>query len=513
MNGLIEFVKTIGAARLAAMGAVAVGLLGFFIFIMVRFSEPTMTVLFSDLSFEDSSAIVQKLEELDVHHEVRQQGAIILVPEERVLKLRMSLAEGGLPAGGVVGYEIFDKGDTLGATSFLQNINRVRALEGELARTIRSLDRVRVARVHLVLPQRQLFSRQAAEPSASIVLKVRGQLDRSQIKAIQNLAASAVPNLKPGRVSIVNDRGKLLASGRGDETGGASVMAIDERSAAFENRLQSEIEEIIASIVGPGRARVRVSAEMDYSKITKTSEIYDPDSRVVRSTQTREESSASAHPNGSDAVSVGNELPSADKRDGGDTSQRESASKTEETVNYEISRTSQTEVLEAGRIKRISVAVLVDGTYGKGPDGKILYTPRPAGDLEQLDTLVKGAIGFDAARGDQVQIANLRFADPFGATMAEPSEASMLSMERDDYYRIAELAVLLIVSLLVLFFAVRPLIRRIITPEIAKTVVAVAESAEAAETSAEDEQLSLPSSAETAALEAAAAHSKTWFIS
>ena len=159
MGGFIEFCRTIGTARLAAMGAVAVGLIGFFVFLMLRISQPQMTTLFSELPLDDSSSVISKLEGLNVPYELRNEGATILVPKDRVLRLRMSLAEEGLPTGGMVGYEIFDKGDTLGATSFVQNLNHLRALEGELARTIRSLDRVQMARVHLVLPKRQLCSR------------------------------------------------------------------------------------------------------------------------------------------------------------------------------------------------------------------------------------------------------------------------------------------------------------------------------------------------------------------
>ncbi|MEM8817853.1 MAG: flagellar basal-body MS-ring/collar protein FliF, partial [Pseudomonadota bacterium] len=350
MNSVADFVKALGPARLAAMGAVAAALIGFFVFLMLRLSQPQLAVLYTDLTFDDSLQVVKKLEGMNVPHEVRQEGAIILAPKEQVLRLRMDMAEAGLPAGGTVGYEIFDKADTLGATSFVQNINRIRAIEGELSRTIRALRNVAVARVHLVLPKRELFSRNKAEPSASIVVRVRGELDRGQIKAIQHLTASAVNGLKPGRVSIVDEAGRLLASGREDgaDPGGTEF---EERHQAMEQRMRKEVEDIVASVVGNGRVRVRVSAEMDYSKITETTDIYDPDGRVVRSTQTREENSNVTSPNGNDGVSVGNELPAANAEPGTDGTQQENASKTEEVVNYEISRTTKTAVAEGGRIK------------------------------------------------------------------------------------------------------------------------------------------------------------------
>lgn len=468
LNSVTEFVKALGPARLAAMGAVALGLIGFFIFLALRFSQPQLTVLYTDLTYEDSIQVVRKLEGMNVPHEVRQDGSIILAPKEQVLRLRMEMAEEGLPAGGTVGYEIFDKTDTLGATSFVQNINRIRAIEGELARTVRSLRNVATARVHLVLPKRELFNREKREPTASIVVKVRGELDKGQIKAIQHLAASAVDGLKPSRVSIVDEAGQLLASGTGG-IGQAGSTEIEERNRAFEDRMRAEIEGIVASVVGNGRVRARVSAEMDYSKITETTDLYDPDGQVVRSTQTREESANATTPTGNDGVSVGNELPAANAEQGANGSQQESTNKNEEVVNYEISRTTKTEVAEGGRIKRLSVAVLVDGIYQKDTQGAVTYTARPEAQLEQISALVRSAIGFSKDRGDQVEVVNLQFAEVTAPALADTAPEGWLesftAMSKADIFTIAELAVVAIIALLVVLMVVRPLVRRIITPE------------------------------------------------
>src|SRR4051812_30845100 len=213
------------------MAAVTTALIGFFAFVILRVTAPQMTPLFSDLSQADSSAIVRDLERQGIAFELRMDGGSILVPKDAVARLRMKLAESGLPKGGSVGYEIFDKSDVLGATSFVQNINHLRALEGELARSIRGIDRVQAARVHLVLPERPLFSREKVEPSASIVLKVRGSLEPQQVRAIRHVVASAVNGLKPQRVSIVDEAGQLLADGA---TGDAENANGDERRAAFE---------------------------------------------------------------------------------------------------------------------------------------------------------------------------------------------------------------------------------------------------------------------------------------
>src|SRR3981081_3731864 len=213
-----------------AMGAVTAALIGFFGFVIMRVTTPPMTTLFTDLSPEDSAGIVKDLERQAIAFELKNDGAVIMVPKDRVTRLRMKLAEGGLPKGGGVGYEIFDKSDALGTTSFVQNINHLRALEGELARTIRAIDRVQAARVHLVLPERPLFSRETPEPSASLVVRVRGPLHAPQIRSIRHLVASAVNGLKPQRVSIVDEAGQLLADGA---NGDADNAIAAERRAGF----------------------------------------------------------------------------------------------------------------------------------------------------------------------------------------------------------------------------------------------------------------------------------------
>src|SRR5213079_249372 len=265
-----------------AMVAVTTALLGFFAFVIMRVTTPQMTTLFTDLSVEDSSGVIKELERQGIQFELRNEGSVIMVPKDKVTRLRMKLAEGGLPKGGGVGYEVFDKSDALGTTSFVQNINHLRALEGELARTIHAIDRIQAARVHLVLPERPLFSREAPQPSASIVVRVRGALEPQQIRAIRHLVASAVNGLKPQRVSIVDEAGQLLADGASND---ADNTIADERRAGFEKRMRNQVEAIVSSVVGAGRARVQLSADFDYNKITQTSDRFDPEGRVLRSSQ------------------------------------------------------------------------------------------------------------------------------------------------------------------------------------------------------------------------------------
>ncbi len=446
------------------MIAVTVALIGFFSFVIMRVTSPQMTTLFTDLSVEDSSSIIKELERQAIPFEMRNDGAIVMVPKDKVTRLRMKLAEGGLPKGGGVGYEIFDKSDALGSTSFVQNINHLRALEGELARTIRAIDRIQAARVHLVLPERPLFSREVPEPSASIVLRVRGALEQQQVRAIRHLVASAVKGLKPQRVSVVDEAGQLLADGAAGDGANGGVNS-DERRVGFEKRLRGEVESIVSSVVGSGRARVQLSADFDYNKVTQTSDKFDPEGRVLRSSQTREESTATAD-NRDGQVTVNNELPGNQRQDNA-AAARDQSKKSEETNNYEISRTTKTEVTEAGRVNRISVAVLVDGIYSKNDKGETVYQARDKEQLDRIAALVRSAIGFDQKRGDQVEVVNLRFAEgPSALPINEPTGfMGMLQFTKDDIMNLIELVVMMLLGLVVVFMVVRPLVKRILSPD------------------------------------------------
>jgi flagellar M-ring protein FliF len=464
VKSVLELVMKLGPARLAAMAAVTMTLIGFFAFVILRVSKPDMGVLFADLSMSDSSAVIRDLDARGIKYETKgDAGQTIMAPRADLPRLRMDLAGKGLPGQAGVGYEIFDKGDAFSSTNFVQNVNHLRALEGELSRSIRAIGRVQAARVHLVIPERRLFDRDRETPSAAIVLKLMGDLDPSQVRAIRHLTASAVEGLKPERVSIVDERGRLLADGARDAEADKG-LGLEEKQVGLERRLRAQIEEIVAGIVGAGRARVQVSAELDVNRIESRSESFDPESRVVRSTQTRSETSLTGGTEG--AVSVGNELPGANQP-GAAPAQKDSTNKNEETTNYEISRVTKTEVVEGGRVKRLSVAVLVDGAYVPGADGKPTYQPRPAAEVERITTLVRTAIGFDKARGDQVEVVNLRFAEaPAPPEFIEPSLVqSLMSPSKEDVMRIVELTVLAMLTLIVLLAVVRPLLRRVLTAE------------------------------------------------
>ncbi|PIO98142.1 flagellar basal-body MS-ring/collar protein FliF [Pleomorphomonas carboxyditropha] len=478
MGGFGEFLKSLGPSRLAAMGAVALGLMGFFVFIVLRFSAIQQVPLYTGLSLDDSAAIAQQLTSAGTAFTLKEGGTTILVDETKLDQTRMALAQQGLPAGDSVGYEIFDKTDALGTTSFVQSVNALRALEGELSRTIRTIRQVDQARVHLVLPERQLFRKDEQKPTASIVLKTRGTLDPGQIRAIQHLVASAVSGLDPARISVIDETGRLLAQGNGDESS-ASYLATnaDERTTAYQNQVEARVRDIVESVVGAGRARVRVAAELDFNRVQETQDTFDPNGQVVRSTQTREEKSLSQDNQGNPPVSAGNQIPNANQTQGaqGASQTSDNAQTTEETVNYEISKTTRTQVTEVGGVKRLSVAVLVDGRYTPDANGVMTYAPRPQPELDQITSLVRTAMGYDDKRGDQLQVVNLQFADsPPGPADLAAAPASMFDFSREDIMRFAEMGVLILVTLLVLLFAVRPLIRRILGSDIdAETLPAI----------------------------------------
>jgi flagellar M-ring protein FliF len=471
VNGLTQTLRNLGATRLVALAAVAFALIAFFTFIVTRLATPGMTLLYSGLDPSDSGQIVQRMDAQGVPYEIRGDGSQIYVPQDQVAKLRLSLATEGIPAGGSIGYEIFDRADALGTTNFVQQINQIRALEGELARTIRSLHQVRSARVHLVMPKRELFSRDRAEPTASVVLALQGSLDKGQVSAIQHLVSSAVPGMKSKNVSVIDNNGELLA--RGADEGALDTANSEDMRRSYEARLSQAIEELLSQTLGAGKVRAEVTADLDFNQITTNKEDFDPDRQVVRSTNSIEETSNSQERQGANNVSVANNTPNPPGQDASGTSGSTSQTgRTEEIVNYEISKTVRTEVKAGGEVKRISAAVLIDGVYTTAEDGTKTYAARTPEELTQIDALVKSAIGFDDKRGDVVQVVNMKFAEP---EIAEEPGMMLLGLDKTDLMRLAELVVLAVVAMLVLLLVVRPLLGRILAmPSVAPANVALA---------------------------------------
>lgn len=476
MNPIVIMLRNLGMPRLAAMGIVGVLLIGFFIFLAGRVTTGQMSLLYGDLDLKDSGQIVTELESRNIPFEIRANGAQIFVPGDDVQRARVALAQEGLPAGGSIGYEIFDRGGSLGTTSFVQNINLVRALEGELARTIRSFGQIDSARVHLVLPRRELFSRNVQKPTASVVVGTRGpgRLERGQVQAIQHLVAAAVPGLTVGRISIIDQNGALLARGKEDDGGVLSDSDSEEFRAGVETRLRTSIERLLERSVGFGNVRAEVAADIDFDRVTESAEIYDPDGQVVRSTQTIEDSAISTDRDGQAPVTVAGNLPNASAKTDGTTSSTQNT-RTEETVNFEISRTTTTKVYETAIIERLTVAVLVDGSYQTDDEGEKIYVPRNEDELQQLGALVRSTIGFDESRGDTVEIINMQFA--VEELPEEVTTSTLFGLGKEDLFQVAEFILIAIVAVLVILLVLRPLVGRAVSM-MAATAAAAADAAQ-----------------------------------
>jgi flagellar M-ring protein FliF len=451
-----EFFKAVGAARFGVMAGVAAVLTAFFLYIAGAITEPPKTILYGGLEPRDAAAVTAKLDGMNVKYDAKEDGTI-LVPADQVTKLRMALAQDNLPAAGV-GYEIFDKSDAFGTTAFVQNINRLRALEGELARSIQTIDGVESARVHLVIPERQIFSRDDQTPSASVVLKTRAVMGRGQVQAVQHLVAAAVASLTPDRVAIVDDRGNLLAGGDNKSGPDATSANEDQNTTDYEDRLRQRVESIVASVVGAGHVRVQVAADLNYNHTSTTSESYDPDSKVIRSTQTVEQNASDTTGGSQAAVSVANALPGGNVNTSSGDNGKSNSGRTEETTNYEISKKVTTSSEDGGDVKRLSVAVVVDGTLtGDGPTPA--YKPRTAAEMAQITNLVKSAMGFQQVRGDQVQVSNMEFAR-MDSGEGTPAPKPLLGLDAAYWFKIIEAAIMCVTALLIGLFVARPLISR-----------------------------------------------------
>ena len=302
-----DTLKGLGPARLGVMGVVMAMLVIFFIFISLRVSEPNLSILYRDLNNVDSSAVAGKLSEEGINYQISPDGAMVYVSEDDVGRARMLLAQAGLPNGGSMGYEIFDDQSGFGTTTFVQNLNNKRALEGELARTIMSLDKVDLAKVHIVLPQRELFARESREATASVTLKVlpSERLSKQQIYGIQNLVANAVPELSAKKVTILDSEANLLAGG--EDEGGPGGTA-EEMRQNMEARMARAVEGLVGRVVGLDNVRATVTADLDFDRISTNSEVYDPEGQVLRSSQIIEEADMERTPP-SDGVTVTNNLP------------------------------------------------------------------------------------------------------------------------------------------------------------------------------------------------------------
>lgn len=424
---------------LALMVAMSVGGLSLMVHLA---NKPDYQLLFSNISPEDAGAIIGKLKEQRVPYKVTGAGRTVLVPSETVDELRLQLASQGIPRGEGTGFELFDKSSPW-STGFVQELNYQRALQGELARSIGSLAEVEWARVHLVVPRESLFVEDRKESTASVVLKIRSgaSLNRSQIGGIVHLVAGSVEGLKPEKVAVIDNYGNILSGQQDQGIGGQFTVAQLEARQKIEQDLQKGLQVMLDKALGKGRSAVNVSMELDFRKVERTEEKYEPENAAVRSEQKASENSNKAGAGGTDTQGDGNS----------------NYQKKNEAVNYEVGKVVNHIVEPVGSIKRQHLAVLIDGRYETAPDGSAKYIPRTDEEMEIYGNLLKKASGFNEERGDQIEIANVRFDSP---SLKEPGEEQGApAIDKFKVFSMIGQKYLLkvVLLLLVFLFMVRPL--------------------------------------------------------
>lgn len=469
MQEILGNLKSLGAKRLTGIGVVFVGLVAAILIGINTILAPTYTALYRDLSPTSASRIVTSLEQAGFRVSLSTDGSVVSIPKEDIPRARMLLADVGLPADGMPGWELFDETSGMGMNSFLQKVNRLRALEGELARSVQTIDGIEAARVHLVLPEREAFSRSRPEPSASVIIKHRrgGEINRRQGMAIRALVASAVPDLSPQKVTVLSATGEtILAEDETTSSGGG----LHSQKRELEDQMARKIAGILSARVGVGNARVEVNVDLSTVRQVTRSERFDPEGQVVRSTETREQTSRDQQAL-SQEVGVAGNLPSPFGEEGaaGSGSVNETQN-TDEIVNFEIGSTLTETVSEPGAVERVSVAALVDGSYVTDDEGNVTFVPRDTEELERLAELIRASIGFDAARGDLVSVDSLQFLEierdvdgPIGTSWSSAFLENLPAILRGVF------SLFLLVAVLV--FGVRPALRMLLEKPAAPTGV------------------------------------------
>jgi len=448
------FTELSTAQKVVSVSVVTAAVIGMFM-LGSGGGQTDYAVLYTSLSEDDAADVVAKLKEMRVPYEITMNGTAIKVPAEKVLDTRLSLAGEGLPRGGGVGFEIFDR-TNLGTTDFVQKLNYQRALQGELARTIRQFQQVKEARVHIATPKDSVFVEDQKPPTASVSLKLRGgaRLNKKQIQAIVNLVACSVTGLTEENITVVDTAGRLLFRKSGDEESMLSATQF-EYQLRLERRLRDKLETMFGEIVGPGKVIARVSSELEFDRVDTVEEVYDPEGQVVRSEQLVNEESLAPGQEPKGIPGVKGELATfaegGEGSGGGASNQRSNV-----TRNYEISKTVKNVKEAVGKIKKLSVAIMVDGVYERDvdKDGKvnIVYKPRSEEELQRFRRMAMNAVGFDPERGDRLEVVSM----PFAASMAPEPETDNLEKWRALLERLVTPFITLVIVVCLIFFVARP---------------------------------------------------------
>jgi len=485
LQQLAAVVRGLSPAKRLTMLTLILGTIAGLAFLMTWSGGVEMQVIYTHLDPDDAGAIVARFKEQKIPYRLGGDGRTILVPAERLHEVRMQMASEGLPQGGGIGFEVFDNAK-LGMSEFAQNVNYQRALQGELARTIARISEVESCRVHLVMPEKTLFvdSEQPASASVAVKLKAGRRLGQEQINGIVHLVSSSVPRLSPEQVTVVDSSGKLLAGSRDPSaTGGLSLDQL-EYQRRVEKDLEARVKSMLEQALGEGKAIVRLACSLDFQRHEKTEEHFLPDNRVIRSEQSLNESSrnSDALPQGVPGVrsnTPGPELmPNSISAAGAPSYEKQ-----DRTVNYEIGKVTSRILEPVGRITRVSVAVLVDGTYKstteKGGASTREFVARGGEEIQKIEALVKRAVNFDPDRGDRVEVVNIPFetSEWAKADEAQRPDGWMARLEQTAPY--LKQALIGLFLLLTFMFFVRPLVRWLtetslsgidLVPQLPKTV-------------------------------------------
>lgn len=399
------------------MGVVAAALLATLGVVALRGGSPTMGFLYTDLDPSAAQAIADKLKAQNVAYQLSADGTSVMAPQERLAELRMGMA--GQKLGGKIGYDVLDSEAPFGLSASHDKLNETRAIEGELARSIETLDSVTGARVHIVMPERDMFAANARKATAAVTVKTKGRLPAEAVQAMRYLVSSSVPELAPESVSIIDQTGALLA--RAGEAGGAGASEADDRQTAVEAKLREQIESLIEPIVGRGKVRAEVSAQIDRDQTREELNVFDPDKQVIAQ-QVSVESNDQNSQNGANgqAASISAQLPGNAPGAGAGSGESSTGARkeTSEDTRYDNSSTHSVILRAPGKVNRLTVAVMVDG--GKGG--------MPAPQIQRLQRLVENAVGADTRRGDSVIVENIAFAADAALADAKPGLFSKLPM-------------------------------------------------------------------------------------
>ncbi|MCL4551427.1 MAG: flagellar M-ring protein FliF [Bacteroidetes bacterium] len=399
-------------------------------FLIIVLNEPTYTTLYSGLSQEDASKVIEHLTSQKVPYKIEDNGQSIKVPREKVYELRLTLAGKGIPSSGIIGYEIFDK-TTMGMSEFMQKLNYKRALEGELARTIQQQDGVVGVRVHIVIPQKTVFKEEEKAPTASVVLKLKNNSmpSKENIQAIVNLLCGSVEGLEPAKVSVIDTRGRILNNDNDEGPLAYASSRQYEIKKSVENYLVQKAQSMLDNVLGYGNSMIQVNADLNFDQVEKTMEQYDPESQVAISEQSIKANNSGRQKNDSTSTSNDNTL-----------------------TNYEVSKSIQKVVEGSGNIKRLSVAAVINDIpkeIKKGEKTETVYDPRPADQMKKLEEIVRNAIGVDAQRNDQFSIVDIPFEVKSLDNVQDVSTSSVIN-DANEWINLAFIVFAIVASMFVL---------------------------------------------------------------